>query len=178
MLVNIYITIGRVYDKPKSSWSDPKQALSVYVSAITCALITHCDEAEDCPLAMFLGLPVDLSIGCCYIKILSQIRWGKYCPSSLFTVEPPFFLIAAIVSFTSNVYVCPLIRANDLIASPHPMTWFLSRLDQWLPTYVRLTVFLFCSLPLTLWWMAGLVWGSNMLYVQWCFFFFLFLIFE
>ena len=85
---------------------------------------THCDEAEDCPLAMcHLGLPVlDMSVGCCF-KILSKICWRKYCHSS-----SGFITVQSRASFLSDCYSLFHIQRlclsgypcqlDDLIASP------------------------------------------------------------
>ena len=42
----------------------------MYVSANNCCLNQHCDETDDCLLAMFRVLLVDLPIGCFLIKML------------------------------------------------------------------------------------------------------------
>ena len=100
-----------------------KHLLCVYVSAISCCLNHHCDETVDCLLAMFLVLPVDLPIWCFLIKISSKMCGRKYCPSSLFMVVPPFFLIA-IASFIQRLNLSCSVPM--IFASPHPITWFLS----------------------------------------------------
>ena len=101
-----------------------KHLLHMYVSVISCCLNHHCDETDDdCLLAMFLVLPVDLSIGCFLIKISSKICGRNYCPLHLFMVVPPFFLIAR-ASFIQHLNLS--CSVSMILASPHPMTWFLS----------------------------------------------------
>ena len=51
---------------------------------------------------MFWVLSVDLPVWCLFINMSSDYEEEKYCPSSLFMVVPPFFLIA-IASFIQRL---------------------------------------------------------------------------
>ena len=152
----------------------------MYVSAISYCLNHHCDETDvDCLLATVLPLsvlPVDLPIGCFFfIKISSKACERKYWPSSLFIAVPPFFLIMliAIASLIQHLYLSCSVPM--ILASPHPITWFLSTTwsviaDLWVVINDSFLPALVVTVPLTLFTSDLSVYALPTLYWIFCLF--------